>query len=75
MKQVGGNWMMVLIIGFDYQAPSWDQPRRVVSIRQKIDGRVNAKRKQLSLFADDAVFAQYRYSAIVTDMDLPAAEL
>ncbi|WP_175491993.1 transposase [Nitrosomonas sp. Nm34] len=29
----------------------------------------------MSLFADDPVFAQYRYSAWVTDMDLPAAEL
>ena len=33
------------------------------------------KDKQLSLFADDTVFSQYRYSVIVTDMDLPAAEL
>lgn len=29
----------------------------------------------MSLFADDPVFAQYRYSALVTDMNLPAAEL
>ena len=50
-------------------------PRRVVGIRQKIDERANAKGKQFSLFADDAVFSQYRYSVIVTDMDLPAAEL
>lgn len=63
------------LIGFDYQAPSWDKPRRVVGIRQKIDERPDAKGKPLSLFADDPVFAQYRYSALVTDMDLPAAEL
>ena len=56
-------------------APSWDKPRRVVGIRQKIDERANAKGKQLSLFADDAIFSQYRYSVIVTDIDLPAAEL
>ena len=73
-----GWWKLddgIELIGFEYQAPSWDQPRRVVGIRQKIDERTNAKGKQLSLFADDAVFAQYRYSAIVTDMGLPAAEL
>ena len=58
------------LIGFDYQAPSWDKPRRVVGIRQKIDERPDAKGKPLSLFADDPVFAQYRYSALVTDMDL-----
>lgn len=63
------------LIAFDYQAPSWEKPRRVVAIRQQIDERSDAKGKPLSLFADDPVFAQYRYSAIVTDMDLPAAEL
>lgn len=41
----------------------------------KIDERSDTKGKTLSLFADDPVFAQYRYSAWVTDMDLPAAEL
>jgi IS4 transposase len=46
-----------------------------VGIRQKIDARPDAKGKQLSLFADDPVFARYRYSALVTDMDLPAAAL
>ena len=63
------------LIGFDYQAPSWDKPRRVVGVRQKIDERTNAKGKQLSLFADHVIFSQYRYSAIVTDMDLPAQAL
>lgn len=63
------------IVAFDYQAPSWNRPRRVVGIRQKIDERPDAKGKQLSLFANDPVFACYRYSALVTDMDLPAVEL
>ncbi len=47
----------------------------MVGIRQKIEERPDAKGKTLSLFADDPVFAQYRYSALVTDMNLPAAEL
>lgn len=63
------------LTAFDYQAPCWDKPRRVVGIRQKSDARPDAKGKQLSLFADDPVFARYRYSALVTDMDLPAAAL
>ena len=73
-----GWWKLdegIELVRFDYQAPSWDKPRRVVGIRQKIDERANAKGKQLSLFADDAIFSQYRYSVIVTDMDLPATEL
>jgi hypothetical protein len=41
----------------------------------KIDERSDTRGKTLSLFADDPVFAQYRYSAWVTGMDLPAAEL
>ncbi len=63
------------IVVFDYQAPSWSRPRRVVSIRQKIDERPDAKGKQFSLFANGPIFACYRYGAMVTDMDLPAAEL
>lgn len=63
------------VITFDYQAPCWDKPRRVVGIRQKIDTRPEAKGKQLSLFVNDPVYSCYRYSALVTDMDLPAAEL
>jgi hypothetical protein len=47
----------------------------VVGIRQKIDECPDAKGKTLSLFADDPVFACYCYSVLVTDMNLPAAEL
>lgn len=47
----------------------------MIGIRQKIDEWPNGKDKTLSLFADDPVFAQYRYSALVTDMDSPAVEL
>ncbi|MDV6344320.1 hypothetical protein [Nitrosomonas sp. Is37] len=49
--------------------------RRIVGILQKIDEQPDAKGKTLSIFADDPVFAQYHYSALVTDMDLPVAEL
>ena len=73
-----GWWKLddgIELIRLDYQAPSWDKPCRVVGIRQKIKERASAKGKQLFLFADDTVLFQYRYSVIVTDMGLPAAEL
>ncbi len=73
-----GWWALedgIALVAFDYQAPCWNKPRRVVGIRQKIDARADAKGKQLSLFADYPGFSCYRYSALVTDMDLSALEL
>ena len=73
-----GWWVLddgIELIAFDYQTPCWDKSRRVVGIRQKTDERANAKGKQLSLLADDPIFFCYRYSALVSDMDLPAAAL
>jgi hypothetical protein len=57
---------------FVYQADSWSKPRWVTGIRQHIERREDAKGKTLSLFADDPVMGKYRFSALVTDMDLPA---
>jgi len=57
---------------FAYQAPGWSKERRVTGIRQHIKTRPQAKGKQLALFADDEVIGAWRYSAIVTDLDLPA---
>ncbi|SDY84782.1 IS1380 family transposase [Nitrosomonas halophila] len=73
-----GWWVLdegIEVIAFDYQAPCWDKPRRIVGIRQKIDVRPDAKGKQLSLFADDPALACYRFGALVTDLDLSAEEL
>jgi len=44
----------------------------VIGIRQHIEQRVTAKGKTLKLFADDPVIGKYRFSALVTDLDLPA---
>ena len=57
---------------FRYQANSWSQPRWVTGIRQHIDQRSSPKGKTLNLFADDPVIGRYRFSALVSDMDLPA---
>jgi Transposase DDE domain group 1 len=57
---------------FRYQAPAWSQPRWVIGIRQHIEKRAAPKGKTLNLFADDPVIGQWRFSALVTDLDLPA---
>ena len=57
---------------FDYTPPAWGRPRRVVAVRQRIDQRAEPKGKTLSLFAEDAEVGRYRWSAYVTDLDLPA---
>ena len=58
-----------------YQAPSWQSPRRIIAIRQHIKQRTNPKGKTLSLFAEDEAIGQWRYSALVTDLNLPALQV
>jgi hypothetical protein len=58
-----------------YQANAWSKARWVIGIRQHIDQRTSAKGKTLNLFADDPVIGKYRYSALVTDLDLPAVTI
>ncbi len=57
---------------FSYQADSWSRARWVTGIRQHIEQRDAPKGKSLSLFADDPVIGKWRFSAIVSDLDLPA---
>ena len=47
----------------------------MVGIRQQIATKPDAKGKQLSLFAEDEVIRGYRYAALVTDLELPDAEI
>lgn len=58
-----------------YQADSWDQPRRVIGVRQHVQTRPQAKGKTLSLFADDRDLSGWRYGAIVTDLALSPVEV
>ena len=60
---------------FVYQAESWSKPRWVTGIRQHIERRQDPKGKTLQLFADDPVIGKYRFSALVSDMDLPATAI
>ena len=53
----------------------WKSFSRIIAIRQHIKQRANAKGKTLSLFADDEAIGQWRYSALVTDLNLPALQI
>ena len=75
---VSGWWRLdtgIDLVSFNYQPDAWEKPRRVVGIRQQIDTKPDAKGKQLSLFAEDEVIRGYRYAALVTDLELPDAEI
>ena len=73
------NWI-VLDTGIEiceqiYQSDSWKKTRRIVVVRQKIKDRPKAPGKQLALFAEEEIYKIYRYSAYVTNLNLPAAEI
>lgn len=58
-----------------YQSPTWEKPRRLIMVRQKISQRPKATGKLLRLFEDDEVINGYRHSCYITNLDLPAAEI
>ncbi len=58
-----------------YQAGSWEQARRIVIVRQKLDEKPNAPGKQLSLFEEDEIHKNYRYSAYVTNQEYSAVDV
>lgn len=65
----------VEITEMQYQGLKWGKPRRMILVRQKIGNRSKAACKMLKLFDDNEYFRQYRYSAYVTNLTLPAAEV
>jgi len=73
------NWI-VLDEGIEiceelYKSDSWLVPRRMVIVRQKISDRPKAPGKQLSLFPEEELHKNYRYSAYVTNLQLASAEI
>jgi hypothetical protein len=61
------NWIL-LDTGIEiceqmYQSDSWEKARRIIIVRQRIQDRPKATGKQLSLFAEEEVHQNYRYSA------------
>ena len=58
-----------------YQSESWQKARRIIIVRQKIKEKHKAPGKQLKLFAEEEIYKNYRYSAYVTNLTLPATEI
>jgi hypothetical protein len=58
-----------------YQSPQWEKARRMVVVRQKIKHRPKASGKTLKLFKDEEYYRQYRYTAYITNLALPAPEV
>lgn len=58
-----------------YQAQSWDKARRIVIVRQKIQQRPKATGKTLSLFPEDELHRNYRYSAYITNQECSATDV
>lgn len=63
------------IAELNYQAGEWRSPRRFIVVRQEKELRPRSSGKQLSLFEEDEIIGQYRYSAYVTNLDLPPLEV
>lgn len=73
------NWIL-LDTGIEiceqmYQSNSWTRPRRMVIVRQQIKEEEQKAGKQLSLFSEEEIHRNYRYSAYVTNMKLAPAEV
>lgn len=58
-----------------YQSPQWEQPRRMVMVRQRVVERPQAPGKTLRLFNDEQYYRQYRYTAYITNLSLSATEV
>jgi len=73
------NWLYVAegieICDTTYQSPEWEKPRRIVVVRQKVKDRPKAAGKTLSIFEGTQYHYVYRYSAYITNLKLPAAEV
>ena len=55
-----------------YQSDTWEEPRRLVVVRQQIKKRPKATGKQLKLFKDEGIYQNYRYSCYITNLELSA---
>jgi hypothetical protein len=58
-----------------YQADSWQKSRRIVVVRQKISERPEAAGRTLSLFPEDEIHRNYRYSAYITNNEYAATDV
>lgn len=79
MISLAQNWLTIddgiEICDTTYQSPEWDNPRRMVVVRQKLKDRPKAVGKTLSIFEGTQDYYRYRYTAYITNLNLPAAEI
>lgn len=74
-------WMSVdngiEICNQSYQASSWEKPRRLVVVRRKVeqDNKALTVGKTLSLFPEDEIHRNYRYSAYFTNQEASATDV
>ncbi|WP_049794729.1 hypothetical protein [Methylomonas methanica] len=77
LYQANGWWALapgLELTEMSYRASGWSAPRRLIVVRQSIKRR-EASGKTLSLFADDPDIQGWRYSALVTSLELPMVEV
>jgi len=58
-----------------YKSPLWEKSRRIVITRQYVPKRPKATGKLLRLFNEEGWYMKYRYSCIITNIDLPAEQV
>jgi len=60
-----------------YQSDSWEKPRRLVVVRRKVEQEDKALTvgKTLSLFPEDEIHRNYRYSAYFTNQEISATDV
>lgn len=71
------NWALIEdgieVTELNYQAGSWEKPRRMIVVRQSIRTKPKAMGKML--FADMPEYQNYRYQIYTTNLDLAPAEI
>lgn len=73
------NWVLlddgIEICEQTYQSESWQKSPRMVVVRQKIKERPDAPGKMLSLFPEDEIHRNYRYSTYFTNLEFAPSEI
>jgi len=58
-----------------YKSPLWEKSRRIIITRQYVPERPNATGKLLRLFKEEGWYMQFRYSCVITNLNLPAEQI
>ncbi|MHB2149549.1 IS1380 family transposase [Calditrichota bacterium LG25] len=60
-----------------YKSYTWKKARRLIIVRRKVDHKQSKEPigKQLTLFKEEELYDNYRYSCYITNLDLSAADV